>query len=266
MPKYDKYKKAYQKKLEASEKKILPKIYRFYKQEYNKGVENFILTNNTNYQSLFQYDYVKRFYTELYKSIGVDMYKWYLKNYKKYIKKEDPFSEDLNIWKNIFSDYANQVAATNVVLVSGTAQKTLIKITQRILSDPELSMLGADEKARILRNQFNKYSKVQALRLVRTESNRIANYATQQTALTVFGPENLQKTWLHSGGANERPTHVALDGVTIPYKEPFNVGGEPMQRPGEGSAENIINCRCTINYEPAELPDADILRAIGVVI
>ena len=230
--KYDKYKEAYQKKIKASENKILPVIYQFYKQEYNKGVENFILTNQTNYQSLFQYDYVKRFYIELYKSIGVDMYLWYKKNYKKFMKKEDGFTDDLTVWKSIFSDYANQVAATNVVLVSGTAQKTLIKITQRILSDPELSMLGADEKARILRNQFNKYSKVQALRLVRTESNRIANYATQQTALSVFGPENLQKTWLHTGGANE----------------------------------NIINCRCTVNYEPIEVPDIDILRAIGVVI
>lgn len=254
MPKYDKYKKAYEKNLTKAENKILPKIKRFYKQEYQKGVNNFIETNETNYQSLFQYSYIKEFYSELYKSIGLDMAKWYVNNYKKYLKKSDDIVTDVTLWVSIFNDYANRVAATNVVSVSGTAQKTLIKITQRILRDPELSMLGASEKARILMNQFNKYSSVQALRLVRTESNRIANFATQQSALSLFGKDNLQKTWLHSGGNNERPTHVAIDGFTIPYHQKFMVGGEPMERPGEGSAENIINCRCTINYEPLEIP------------
>lgn len=254
MPKYDKYKKAYEKNLTKAENKILPKIKRFYKQEYQKGVNNFIETNETNYQSLFQFGYIKQFYVEMYKSIGMDMAIWYGKNYQKYLKKQDPISDNIQMWTAIFIDYANRVAATNVSLVSGTAQKTLIKITQRILRDPELSMLGAQEKARILMNQFNKYSSWQALRLVRTESNRIANYATQQTALSIFGKDNLQKTWLHSFGPNERSWHVALDGVTIPYEQKFNVGGELMERPGEGSAENIINCRCTINYEPLEIP------------
>ena len=97
MPKYDKYKKAYEKNLTKAENKILPKIKRFYKQEYQKGVNNFIETNETNYQSLFQYSYIKEFYSELYKSIGLDMAQWYVNNYKKYLKKSEGLKSNINI-------------------------------------------------------------------------------------------------------------------------------------------------------------------------
>ena len=264
----DTYRKDYENQLNIAEKKITPQIQGYYQREYYKGVDNFIQSGRTDYQSLFQYGIVKNIYTEMYKSIGLRFANWYYTKYEKYIVKKTTSQSKLQIWESYFSNYASQVAAVNVSLVSGTAKKTLIKITQRLMSDPEFMMLGADEKARILRNQFKQYSKVQATRLVRTESNRIANFATQTSALDLFGEENLEKTWIHSMGLNERPWHADLNLKTIPYREYFNVGSDKMFRPGEGSAENIINCRCTINYQPKPIPihEQNILESIGVAV
>jgi hypothetical protein len=254
MSKRAQYRKAWLNKLKTAENKVLPKISNFYKSEYRKGIKNFIETGATNYQTLFQYGYVKKFYETMYADIGIDFAVWWSNSYLKYIKKADPIGSNKDIWVGIFTAYGNRVAATNVSLVSGTAKKTLESVIRNLFKDPDLALLGADEKARILTSKFDQYSFNQARRLVRTESNRIANYATQEAALTIFGKDNLQKTWIHSLGPNERPSHVALNDKTIPYDEPFMVGVEPMMRPGAGSAENVINCRCTINYEPIEVP------------
>jgi len=264
----DAYRNDYENQLNIAENKIDSQIQRYYQTEYYKGVDNFIKSGKTDYQSLFQYGLVKNIYIEMYKSIGLRFAKWYYNKYEKYIVKKTASQTKLQIWESYFSTYASKVAAVNVSLVSGTAKKTLIKITQRLMSDPEFMMLGADQKARILRNQFKQYSKYQAKRLVRTESNRIANFATQTSALDLFGEENLEKTWIHSMGLNEWSWHAALNFKTIPYREYFNVGGENMFRPGEGSAENIINCRCTINYQPKPIPinEQNILESIGVVV
>ena len=264
----NRYRKDYENQLDISERKITPQIQQYYQREYFKGVDNFIQNGTTDYQSLFQYGIVKNIYTEMYKSIGIRFAKWYYDKYEKYIVKKTAPQTKLSIWESYFANYAAKVAAVNVSLVSGTAKKTLIKITQKLMRDPEFMMLGADQKARILRNQFKQYSKYQAKRLVRTESNRIANFATQTSALDLFGEENLEKTWIHSSSLNERSWHAALNFKTIPYREYFNVGVEKMFRPGEGSAENIINCRCTINYQPKPIPihEQNILESIGVAV
>ena len=259
----DLFQKDYAKRLETVENKTAPKIAGYYLKQYNKGIDNFINTGETNYQYLFNFGTVKEIYQNLYTNVGLYFARWYYNNYKKYLNKTTGISKNIPIWTSYFTDYANKVAATNVSLVSGTAKKTLVKVTQRLMSDPELAMLGADQKARILKNQFKQYSKSQATRLVRTESNRIANFATEQSALSLFGQENLQKTWIHSLGPNERPSHVALHLTSVDFNQPFMVGGEPMQRPGEGSAENIINCRCSVNYEPKPIQDSDMLIGIG---
>ena len=80
--------------------------------------------------------------------------KWYARTFDKYIKKGVDSKEYVTQWQAAFGLYAKQVAATNVVLVSGTAKKTLIKITQRLFSDPEFMGLGYDAKARILKNNL----------------------------------------------------------------------------------------------------------------
>ena len=242
----------YAKQLSIAEKKITPKIKKYYQKEYFKGVDNFIETGNPDYQSLFKFDFFKQIYIDIYESVSMQFAKWYAKNYEKYEVKAQNTDQYISIWRAAFSFYASQVAATNVVLVSNTAKQTLIRITQRLYSDPDFVSLGADERAKILRNQFSKYSRYQALRLVRTESVRAASFGVEQSALQVFAGRNLKKQWITSMDGKEREWHAFANNQTVDFNKPFLVGGEYMKRPGEGSARNVINCRCSMIPFPSD--------------
>lgn len=67
----------------------------------------------------------------------------------------------------------------------------------------------------------------------------------------------LVKTWLattHGTSASRtRPAHRAADGQTVPITEPFTVGEERLQYPGDpnGSAGNVIQCRCSMTVSEA---------------
>jgi uncharacterized protein with gpF-like domain len=58
----------------------------------------------------------------------------------------------------------------------------------------------------------------------------------------------LQKTWRTEHDDRVRASHRAVDGVTIPLYQPFNVGGFPMLFPGDpqGPPDEVINCRCDV--------------------
>jgi hypothetical protein len=245
-----KWRDAFERQRQITEKRNTIRFTRYYQKEYNKGVDNVLNTGNTNYQYLFTVDFFNNLYKELYLDTSMHFAKWYAKTFDKFIKKGVSSREYVTQWESAFGLYARQVAATNVVLVSGTAKKTLIKITQRLFSDPEFMGLGYQEKARILKKQFKKYSTYQAQRLVRTETTRAANYGVEQSALTVFPGENLVKEWSTSLDGKEREWHAAANGQVVKNSDSFIVGGEPIMRPGEGSAKNVVNCRCSAIFYP----------------
>jgi hypothetical protein len=245
-----KWRDAFEKQRQITEKRNISKFTRYYQGQYNKGVDNVLNTGNTNYQNLFTVEFFNNMYLELFQDTSMHFAKWYARTFDKLIKKGVNSKEYVTQWQAAFGLYAKQVAATNVVLVSGTAKKTLVKITQRLFSDPEFMTLGYDAKARILKKQFTKYSRYQAQRLVRTETTRAANYGVEQSALTVFPGENLIKEWSTSLDGRERDWHGVANGQKVKQQDSFIVGGEAIMRPGEGSGRNVINCRCSAIYYP----------------
>ena len=245
-----KWRDAFEKQRQITEKRNISKFTRYYQGQYNKGVDNVLNTGNTNYQNLFTVEFFNNMYLELFQDTSMHFAKWYARTFDKLIKKGVNSKEYVTQWQAAFGLYAKQVAATNVVLVSGTAKKTLVKITQRLFSDPEFMTLGYDAKARILKKQFKKYSRYQAQRLVRTETTRAANYGVEQSALNVFPGENLIKEWSTSLDGRERDWHGVANGQKVKQQDSFIVGGEAIMRPGEGSGRNVINCRCSAIYYP----------------
>jgi len=251
----DKWQSDFEKELDISEKKQIAIVKRFYKSEYNKGIESFIADGQTNFQLLFDNKPLLKIYRDLYTDIGMRFAKWYVNNFQKYIVKAVDTSNYDDIWKNTFGAFGSAMGAERVTLVAGTARQTLIRITQRLMTDPEFMTLGAVEKGRILRNQFNRYSQFQAERLVRTESTAAANFATSEAATTIFPREQLQKEWIASFDDRVRDTHSEA-GASNPvmFNEPFIVGGQPMMFPGDpmGGAAETINCRCSVAYLPTQ--------------
>ncbi len=249
----DKWQSDFEKQLDIAEKKQISIVKRYYKSEYNKGINSFISEGQTNFQLLFDSKDLLKIYRELYSDIGMRFAKWYANNYKKYLTKNlDP--TQLDIWQNSFASFGSAVGAQRVTLVSGTAKNNLIRITQQLMSDPEFMTLGAVERGRILKNQFNTYSQYQSERLVRTEATAAANFATMESATTIFPKEQMQKEWIASFDDRTRSSHSEADGQIVMANDTFFVGGSQMMFPGDPSAPaaEVINCRCSIAYIPIE--------------
>ena len=262
----DKWQSAFEKQLNVAEKKQISIVKRYYKSEYNKGIDSFISEGQTNFQLLFDSKDLLKIYRELYSDIGMRFAKWYANNYQKYLTKNlDP--TQLDIWQNSFASFGSAVGAQRVTLVSGTAKNNLIRITQQLMSDPEFMTLGAVERGRILKNQFNTYSQYQSERLVRTEATAAANFATMESATTIFPKEQMQKEWIASFDDRTRSTHSEADGQIVMANDTFFVGGSQMMFPGDPSAPaaEVINCRCSIAYIPIEgAQTVDQISGIGL--
>jgi SPP1 gp7 family putative phage head morphogenesis protein len=250
----DKWQKAFEKELEKAEKRQSSKVRRYYKNQYYKGAESFLSSGQTSFQLLFSTSELIKIYRDLYSDIGLQFAKWYSRNFDKYIKKGVNPNQFIDQWANTFAALGSAVGAERVTLVSGTAKATLVKVTQNLLTDIEFQNTGIDEKTRILRSQFTKYSTFQAQRLVRTEATNAANFATIKSAETIFPAEDLQKEWIAATDERTRPTHRAVNGTVINQTDLFSVGDSLMMYPGDsrGSAKEVINCRCSIAVFPKE--------------
>jgi hypothetical protein len=86
--------------------------------------------------------------------------------------------------------------------------------------------------------------------IARTETHTAANYSTRYMAVDLGGNE---KQWMNAGDKRVRNSHRHVSTDWIPVAEKFNVGGEPMDYPGESgrSSANVVNCRCTALYRNA---------------
>lgn len=64
------------------------------------------------------------------------------------------------------------------------------------------------------------------------------------------------KRWQATDDQRVRHTHHEADGQIRPLHDPFDVGGAPLQFPGDplGPPGEVINCRCAARYGPADDP------------
>lgn len=99
-----------------------------------------------------------------------------------------------------------------------------------------------------VRSAFNGISKDHAELIAATEVAAAYGYA-RHDAMSGLGIA--KKEWLSAQDGRVRDTHMLADGQTVPMDEPFIVamkegGEEPLMHPGDsnGSAENVIRCRC----------------------
>lgn len=102
-----------------------------------------------------------------------------------------------------------------------------------------------------------------ARRIARTEAVGAMNAGDYSGALAAEQIEGrpLWKQWLSTEDERTRPSHVLADGQIKPLREPFQVGGWPLEHPGDpvGPGHEVINCRCTALYvDSDELGDMDV--------
>jgi uncharacterized protein with gpF-like domain len=95
-----------------------------------------------------------------------------------------------------------------------------------------------------------------AATISRTETHAAATYGAIEEARQTSQEIGIQlvKEWLPTLDNRTRPEHAAMAGSEgVPLDQPFIVGGEALDRPGDpaGSAENVINCRCALSLVEA---------------
>jgi hypothetical protein len=190
-------------------------------------------------------------YEGMYSKIGLQFANWYSKNVQKYMPKADPANMQ-SIWRNAFAFMGRQVAGQRVTMVSSTAQATLTNTIRQFMADPVFQSAGEKVQSKMLRQKFDGLADYQARRIVRTEATNAANYATEQAAANLFSGQDLTKTWRSGFDARVRDAHRSANGQVVPFNSKFSVGGESLQRPGDpnGSASNVINCRCSMIVLP----------------
>ena len=253
----DDWENDFENQLEKAERTSVRDFTEFYKAEYNDAIDLYLkvgqMTQATA-QGFFQDAKYIEMYEGMYSKIGLQFANWYSKNVQKYMPKADPANMQ-SIWRNAFAFMGRQVAGQRVTMVSSTAQATLTNTIRQFMSDPVFQSAGEKVQSKMLRQKFDGLADYQARRIVRTEATNAANYATEQAAVNLFAGQDLTKTWRSGFDARVRDAHRSANGQVVPFNSKFSVGGESLQRPGDpnGSASNVINCRCSMIV----LPKAD---------
>lgn len=100
-------------------------------------------------------------------------------------------------------------------------------------------------------------------RIARTEGHRIQEQATMDSMQEAKqAGADVVKQWDATLDGNTRPSHMEADGQMREPDEPFDVGGEQIMMPGEGSAGNCINCRCHVLIRPKWALDKEELSTL----
>lgn len=151
-------------------------------------------------------------------------------------------------FRSTFADTLRAWISQHSLRRANNISKGLIaQIRKRILTG-QSEGLGEAAIARSLSKFIRK--PYHAARIARTESHTASEVGTRE-AVKSTGLDTV-KEWASTEDSRTRPNHARADGQIKNIDEPFNVGDQFLQHPGDplGSAKEVINCRCVALYHP----------------
>ena len=181
---------------------------------------------------------------------------------------ENKAQED-GFYDRVFEQYLFRFCGQKIGQISETTRRQIVAVIERGLKQG----LSLDEIADDLLQQAPILSDTRAAVIARTETHSAAMFASLQSAKRSTIP--LNKEWVSVEDARTRDfgegdgivddfSHRAMDGVTVPMDDPYEVPTkfgitEQLQFPGDpaGSPANVINCRCSQTYVPADEEDEE---------
>lgn len=152
----------------------------------------------------------------------------------------DPWAEGVRRWVQAYTGH-------NVKHISETTRAAVKSVIQRAIDEE----WGIPETARALSELYDGFKSRRAVLIARTEvvaaSNAGAYFAARQLGVP------MRKRWIATLDERTRDWHADAHGQERDIDEPFEVHGELLMFPGDAtlgaSAENIIQCRCTVGFE-----------------
>lgn len=139
---------------------------------------------------------------------------------------------------------------TDLALMIQNINDTTTQQIQRILDDAQTNGYGKEKAARLIVDATSgDIAKARALTIARTEGTRAASkgHRLASDAWKKQTGQNQYKQWIPIVDNRTRPDHLEMDNtLPIPEDDKFNVGGSPMDAPGDvnAPADETINCRC----------------------
>lgn len=149
---------------------------------------------------------------------------------------------------NNFLDITTSFIHREALARSKTISHTGRKIITRVLKQGQEDGLGQEEIAKNIREKYSSMSVWRSATIARTEIHNAATFGSQTIAEQ--SDTELIREWVAVDDERTREWHADVNGDQRAMDEPFDVDGEQIDRPGEGSPENSINCRCSLIYIP----------------
>ena len=156
----------------------------------------------------------------------------------------DFFSTAWRVWMEVF---VKTRMAQKIVAIDTTTREAVQEVLRNNVGVPFNQIV----------DQLKMFDRQRAMRIARTEVAQMANESQRQAAgawKEEVGELTMYKMWMHRGAKDPRAHHMALDGVTIPENEQFQIvdeyGVEYADYPHAEnlSARNVVNCSCTVTY------------------
>ena len=201
---------------------------------------------------------IKQAFTELFVDIytvtGVAFAKKQVRNIKS-IKNKVDWNILESRWVEDMRTFALTRCGRKIEISTQTFYDDIVNITRSVFSEVAETGWGADRIAKEIMRRQGDIDAFRALRIARTEIVGASNQGSFMGAKSF--PIETKKVWITTLDGNERTTHRAMHNNEVALNEKFIVplpdgGSEPMDYPGDpdGSAENVIQCRCGVIYEP----------------
>lgn len=155
-------------------------------------------------------------------------------------------------WTTYMNNYAQTVAGDRIVSITKETKRIVLKFIQAAIDEGVNEGYGTDVIARniqkILLEKGVEIARWRAKMIARTEVVGASNVGAMEGARSLGQPT--QKIWIATRDNRTRDIHAEAEGLTVELNDKFDVGGEMLDCPGDpnGSAENIINCRCAVAF------------------
>jgi len=155
-------------------------------------------------------------------------------------------SKKTALWEMLLRKWMTEKGGSRAKEVAGTTRDDIrrILVSATISEDPANVIITKILSARGL-------SAFRSDMIARTETHNAAMYASLETAKDIDADVNFEtaKVWNATGDDRTREDHAAADGQKVPLAGYFTVGSERLEKPGDGSPEQSIQCRCVLTYE-----------------
>ena len=194
---------------------------------------------------------------EVYRNVGKSFGKWTYDNLKGKSKDE---KDNLTEWLDGYLiRYVEEKTGERIKVITNTTRERYIRTVKTTVSEALAEGLSVEDIATRISQRLNNDIGYRAVRIARTEvisaSNAGSIAGARATNLA------LKKVWMSTKRGHTRLSHQHMDGKGVDMMDRFSVpiydgkgnylGSEMLDYPGDtnGSAGNVINCRCTVVYE-----------------